>query len=306
MAKQSAPKRKYLDPSVLQRISSLELAARKVVEGLRVGQHKSRLQGLSTEFAQHRQYVPGDPVRLIDWRIYGKTERYYVKLYEAETNFTANLLLDASRSMHYGSGSVSKLEYAKYMAASMAYLIVEQGDSVGLGVFDSELRDYVEPKGSRTIVRDIAEHLENVHPEPRTNIAALLKEFAQRIKRRGFVMLFSDLFDNVDDLVMGLNHLRFKGHNVVVFHVLDPFELEFPFGGNCKFVGLELDGVISTQPQRIRSAYMDEVTKFLQQIKTACEGNQIDYVLVDTSRPIEVVLSNYLISTTRAAAGRRV
>ena len=305
MAKQSAPKRKYLDPSVLQRIISLELAAREVVEGLRVGQHKSRLQGLSTEFAQHRQYVPGDPVRLIDWRIYGKTERYYVKLYEAETNFTANLLLDASRSMHYGSGSVSKLEYAKYMAASMAYLIVEQGDSVGLGVFDSELRDYVEPKGSRTIVRDIAEHLENVHPEPRTNIAALLSEFAQRIKRRGFVMLFSDLFDNIEGFIKGLNHLRFKGHNVVVFHLLDPFELEFPFGGNCKFVGLELDGVISTQPKRIRAAYMDEVRKFLGQIKTACEGNQIDYVLVDTSRPIEVVLSNYLISTTRAA-GRHV
>jgi len=305
MAKQSAPKRKYLDPSVLQRISSLELAAREVVEGLRVGQHKSRLQGLSTEFAQHRQYVPGDPARLIDWRIYGKTERYYVKLYEAETNFTANLLLDASRSMHYGSGSVSKLEYAKYMAASLAYLIVEQGDSVGLGVFDDELRDYVEPKGSRTIVRDIADQLENVHPEPRTNIAALLSEFAQRIKRRGFVMLFSDLFDNVEDFIKGLNHLRFKGHNVVVFHLLDPFELEFPFGGNCKFVGLELDGVISTQPKRIRAAYMDEVKKFLRQIKTACEGNQIDYVLVDTSRPIEVVLSNYLISTTRTA-GRHV
>lgn len=305
MAKQSTPKRKYLDPSVLQRIGSLELAAREVVEGLRVGQHKSRLRGLSTEFAQHRQYVPGDSVRTIDWRVYAKTERYYVKLYESETNFTANLLLDASRSMHYGSGSVSKLEYAKFMAASLAYLIVEQGDSVGLAVFDDELRDYVEPKGSKTIVRDIAEHLEDVHPEPRTDIASLLSQFAQRISRRGFVMLFSDLFDEMDDLVKGLNHLRFKGHNVTVFHMLDPFELEFPFGGNCKFVGMELDGVISTQPKRIRVAYLDEVRKFLRQIKVACERNQIDYVLVDTSRPIEVVLSNYLISTTRTA-GRGV
>ena len=302
MAKQSAPKRKYLDPSVLQRIGSLELVAREVVEGLRVGQHKSRLRGLSTEFAQHRQYVPGDPVRTIDWRVYAKTERYYVKLYEAETNFTTNLLLDASRSMHYGSGSVSKLEYAKYMAASLAYLIVEQGDSVGLGVFDDELRDYVEPKGSKMIVRDIAEHLEQVRPEPRTDIASLLNEFAQRITRRGLVMLFSDLFDEVEDFVKGLNHLRFRGHNVIVFHILDPFELEFPFGGNCKFLGLELDGVISTQPKRIRVAYLDEVRKFLRQIKVACERNRIDYVLVDTSRPIEVVLANYLIGRAKTAA----
>lgn len=299
MAKQAEQKLRYLDPAILQKIGSLELIAREVVEGLRVGQHKSPLQGFSTEFAQHRQYVPGDSMRSIDWRVYAKTERYYVKLYEAETNFTANLLLDASRSMHYGSGAVTKLEYAKYMAASIAHLIVEQSDSVGLAVFDDELRDYVQPKGSKSIIRDIAEHLENVTPEPRTNIAALLNEFAQRMKRRGFVMLFSDLFDNVEDFLSGLNHLRFRGHNVTVFQLMDPYELEFPFGGTVKFKGLEMEGIISTQPKRIREAYLSEVRHFLRQIRSACERNRIDHVLVDTSRPVDVVISEYLLRRSR-------
>ncbi len=214
MARQAKPKLKYLDPDILQRISPLDLIARKVVEGVRVGIHKSPLRGFSTEFAQHRQYVPGDPLRHIDWRVYGRTRRYYIKQYEAETNFTANLLLDASRSMHYGSGEMTKLEYAKYMAASLAYLIVQQRDSAGLGVFDDRLQRYVEPKCSTSIVQTIAEELEKVTPEPRTDIASLLHEFARRMKRRGFVMLFSDLFDHVEEFLQGIEHLRFRGHNV--------------------------------------------------------------------------------------------
>jgi len=202
-----------------------------VVEGMRVGMHKSPLRGFSTEFAQHRQYVQGDPIRHLDWRVYGRTGRYYLKLFEAETNFTANLLLDASRSMHYASGPVSKLEYAKYMAASLAYLIAEQRDSVGLAVFDDKLREYVEPSGARAAVRVIAEQLELVRPEPRTDVANILHEFARRMRRRGFVILFSDLFDHVEEFLKGLDHLRFGGHNVTVFHLLDPYELTFPFGG---------------------------------------------------------------------------
>ena len=296
---------RYLDPAVLQKIGPLELIAREVVEGLRVGMHKSPLRGFSTEFAQHRQYVPGDPVRHIDWRVYGRTGRYYLKLYEAETDFSANLLLDASRSMHYGSGAVSKLEYAKFMAASLAYLIVEQRDSVGLAVFDDQLREYVEPKSSMSVIRTIAEELEKVRPEPRTDVAALLHEFARRMRRRGFVMLFSDLFDQVDAFLKGLDHLRFRGHNVTVFHVLDPYELEFPFTGTCKFKGLELDGEIATQPRRIRQAYLDELRKLIDRVKSACDRTRIDYVLVDTSRPVDVVLSNYLIARIRRA-GRHI
>lgn len=293
-------KPRYLDPETLQRLGGLELVAREVVEGLHVGMHKSPLRGFSTEFAQHRQYVPGDELRHIDWRVYGRTERYYLKLFEAETNFTANLLLDASSSMHYSSHALSKLEYAKFMAASLAYVCLKQRDAVGLAVFDNQLRTYVEPKMSMGILRTIAEELEKVEPRPRTNIAALLHEFANRIPRRGFVMVFSDLFDHVREFIQGLDHLRFEGHNVTVFHILDPYELEFPFSGSCKFKGLELDGEVVTQPRRIRNAYLAELRKFIAEIKGACERSHVDYVLVDTSRPLDAVLSGYLIGRMRS------
>ena len=274
--------------------------AREVVEGLRVGMHKSPMRGFSTEFVHHRQYVPGDNIRHLDWRVYARTQRYYVKLFEAETNFDANLLLDASSSMHYGSGKVTKLEYAKYMAASLAYVIVRQRDSVGLAVFDDELRRYIEPKGSASIIGEIARELEKAHPEPRTDIAAQLHDFAQRLRRRGFVMLFSDLFDHVEDFVKGLDHLRFCGHNVVVFHILDPHELSFPFSGTYRFKGLEAPEEILTEPRRIRSAYLKELRKFLDQVREACERSHIDYVMVDTSRPIDEVLSAFLIGRARS------
>jgi uncharacterized protein (DUF58 family) len=297
---QERQKLRYLDPEIIKKIGSLDLVAREVVEGLRVGMHKSPMRGFSTEFVHHRQYVPGDNIRHLDWRVYARTHRYYVKLFEAETNFDANLLLDASSSMRYGSGKVTKLEYAKYMAASLAYLIVRQRDSIGLAVFDSELRRYVEPKGSASIINDIARELENALPEPRTDIASQLHDFARRLRRRGFVMLFSDLFDHVEDFVKGLDHLRFCGHNVVVFHILDPHELSFPFSGTCRFKGLEAPEEILTEPRRIRSAYLKELRKFLDQVREACERNHTDYVMVDTSRPIDEVLSAYLIGRLRS------
>jgi uncharacterized protein (DUF58 family) len=299
----SGHKFKYLVPEILQRIGALELGAREAVEGTRVGMHKSPLRGFSTEFAQHRQYVPGDAVRHLDWRVYGRTSRYYVKLYEAETNFAANLLLDASSSMRYGSGKVNKLQYASYMAATLAHLIVSQRDTVGLAVFDSALREYIEPKSSQSVVRNIAEVLERTVDEPRTNVAVLLNEFANRMTRRGFVIVFSDLFDNVPEFLEGLEHLRFRGHNVIVFHVMDPYELEFPFNGTWRFEGLELEGEITTQPKRIRAAYLEEVRKFTTEIRTSCEKSQIDYMLVNTARPVEEVLSAYLIGRVRTFTG---
>jgi len=262
--------------------------------------HRSPLKGFSTEFSHHRQYVPGDETRHLDWRVYARTERYYLKLFEAETNFTANLLLDASSSMHYTSHGVTKLEYAKFMAASMAYLCVRQRDSAGLAVFDNQLRSYIEPKTTMGVIRTIAEELEKVEGLPRTNVAAILHEFANRIPRRGFVMLFSDLFDHVEEFIKGIEHMRFKGHNVAVFHILDPYELRFPFDGSCKFIGLELDGEVVTQPKRIRAAYLEEVRKFVQTIRSACERAHVDYVLVDTSKPVEAVLSAYLIGRIRS------
>lgn len=299
MDQEERQKLRYLDPGIIQKIGSLDLVAREIVEGLRVGMHKSPMRGFSTEFVHHRVYSAGDDLRHLDWRVYGRTERYYVKLFEAETNFDANMLLDASSSMRYASGKISKLDYAKYMAACLAYIIVRQRDSVGLGVFDSVLRKYVEPKGSTSVIGDISAALEAAQPEPRTNIGAQLNDFALRIKRRGLVMLFSDLFDDLDGFSKGLDHLRFCGQSVTVFHVLDPHELTFPFYGTYRFKGLETPDLILTEPRRIRSAYLAELKKFIGSVREVCARSRTNYVLVDTSRPIDEVLSSFLISMMR-------
>ena len=291
---------KYLDPEILSAVGTLDVIARRVVEGIRIGMHRSPLRGISTEFSAYRQYVPGDALKHIDWKVYSRTNRYYVKQYDAETNFVANLLIDASQSMTYGSGKITKLEYAKYMAASLAYLIVEQRDSCGVGLFDGELQGYVPPKSTISILSTMSNLMEQATPRPKTNVAAVLHEFANRMSRRGVVMLFSDLFDSTADFIKGINHLAFRGHNVVVFHILDPYELTFPLNGMWKFLGLEEDGEMITQPARVRANYLEELKKFIEEVKTACARNQVDYVLVNTATPIEQVISGYLL---QAAAG---
>ncbi|MFP6872108.1 MAG: DUF58 domain-containing protein [Verrucomicrobiales bacterium] len=295
---------KYLDPEILSSIGSLEIVARQVVEGLRIGQHRSPVRGISSEFTAYRQYVPGDEVRQIDWKAYARFNRYYIKQFDAETNFVANLLLDGSESMTYGSGKISKLEYAKYLAASMAYLIVNQGDSVGVGMFDGELQNYIQPKSNLSILSDISGEMEKLDPQPRTNIGAVLHEFANRMSQRGFVMLFSDLFDTAEEFINGLNHLRFGGHNVVLFHVLDRYEIEFPLNGMWKFVGLEGEGELVTQPARVRENYLKEFEAFVRQIKNACDRVEVDYVMVNTGEPIEHTLSNYLLQRSALSKAR--
>ena len=286
---------RYLDPAILKTIGPLDVVAREVVEGLRIGMHQSPLRGISTEFTAYRPYAQGDEARHVDWKVYARTRRYYVKLFEAETNFEANLLLDASSSMRYGSGAITKLEYAKYMAASLAYLIVDQNDSVGLAVFDDELRRYVPPKSTFGVVQDISRELEQAEPRPQTNIAELLHEFAGRIPRRGLVFLLSDLFDDAAGFAKGISHLRFCGHNVVVFQIMDPYELEFPFRGMCRFVGMEGEEELITRPTRVRDSYIAELDAFTGAIRKACFQHRVDHVLANTATPIEVVLTNYLL-----------
>jgi len=297
-------KSKYLDPNTLSKIGPLDVVTRQVVEGIRIGMHRSPVRGISTEFSAYRQYVAGDEIRHIDWKLYGRTNRYHVKLFDAETNFVANLLLDASSSMTFGSGNITKLEYAKYMAASLAYLIVDQRDSAGVGIFDGELQQYIEPKSTLGILADISRELENVEPRPRTEIAQILHEFAGRMTRRGMVMVFSDLLDNTEEFIKGINHLRFRGHNVTVFHILDPQEIEFPLNGVWRFEGLENDGELITQPARVRQAYLEELEKFIRQVRDACIKSQADYVLCNTAEPIESVVSSYLLQRTATAKAR--
>jgi uncharacterized protein (DUF58 family) len=299
MHSENRNKLRYLDPEILQKIGSLEVVAGRIVDGLRIGMHKSPIHGSSTEFKHHRAYVPGDNLKQLDWRVYARTRRYYVRLYEAETNFDAVLLLDASSSMRFSSHHISKLDYAKYLAASLAHLVVKQQDSVGMAVFDDKLRSFIQPKSSLGVIRDIAAALEQAQPEPRTNVEALLHDFAGRLRRRGVVMLFSDLFDSVEGFIKGLNHLRFSGHNVTVFHVLDPEELRFPLQGARRFRSLEGREELLTDPGRIRRAYLDELERYLAAVRKACVRAGADHVLVDTSRPIDETLSSYLVSRMR-------
>ena len=296
------PQTHYLDPEVLQKLGDLELVAREVVEGLRVGSHRSQLRGFSTEFAHHRQYSPGDPIKSIDWRVFGRTEKYFTKLYEAETNYDCHILIDSSASMTYGSGKVSKLEYAKFLAASIAYLVLKQRDSVGLSVFDSEVRAYMPPRSSMSVILEIDRQLRVTKPEPKTTIAKQLHDIAMLMKRRSFVVLISDLFSDVDDIMAGLDHLRFAGHNVVVIQTLDPYELGFPFKGTWRFEGLEEEIPLTTQPERIREDYLSDLNTYLEALRTGCMGSHIDYTMVDTSRPLDAVISEVVLKRQNISA----
>jgi len=287
------PQASYLDPEVLQKLGDLELVAREVVEGLRVGSHRSPLRGFSTEFAHHRQYAPGDALRDLDWRVYGRTDRYYTKLYEAETNFDCTILIDASSSMSYASGKVTKLEYAKFLAASLAYIVLKQRDSVGLSVFDSEVRSYLPPRSAMGVILEIDQLLREVELVPRTRIAKQLHDIAMMMRRRSFVILISDLFSDVDDILSGLDHLRHDGHSVVVLHTLDPYELRFPFKGIWRFEGLEGEDSVTSQSERIRDDYLSNLNEYVEALEAGCVANQIDYTMVDTSRPLDAVLSEF-------------
>jgi len=292
----------YLKPSVLSRAEALGIKARSIVEGLRVGDHKSPFRGFSVEFVQHREYTPGDDIRHIDWKSYGRSERYTIKQYEQETNFTAHLLLDGSKSMEYGDRDTNKLEYAKLLTATLAYVIVRQRDSAALSVFDREWRVELPASSSMANVNTILHTLEDLDPEEKTSIGPLLEQLADRIRRRGLVFIISDVFDEVDTFLKGLKHLRFQGHDVTVFHVLHPDEIEFPFTGNLKFDGLELPEEIKTRPHLIRPAYQRIVRDYLIELQAGCDAYRVDYVRAQTDVPLERTLSKYLI--TRLQMGR--
>lgn len=290
---------KYLQPDVVARAQALGLKARIIVEGLRVGDHRSPYRGFSVEFVQHREYVPGDDIRHIDWKSYGRSERYTIKQYEQETNFAGHILLDASRSMLYGEGASNKLEYAKLLAAALTYLIVHQRDSVSLNVFDAGWRDRLPASGQPGHVQTVLQTLESVNPQEKTAIAPLLHDLAQQVNRRGLVFLISDCFDDVESLLGGLQHLRFGGHEVTVFHVLHPDEMDFPFNGMVKFDGMEDRVKLLTRPQLIRPAYMRALQKYMTELQKGCERNRCDYVLMNTARPLAETLTAYLARRLR-------
>jgi uncharacterized protein (DUF58 family) len=286
--------RQLLDPKAIARAESLGMNARFIVEGYMAGEHKSPYRGFAIEFAQHREYAPGDDVRHLDWKVLGKTERFYIKQYEQETNFVAHLLLDGSESMKYGSGQNTKLEYAKMLAACLSYLILHQRDAVALGIFDKDMQEYLPRSDNRDNLFKIMNRLAGFKPKRETRIAKVLHGMANQIRRKGIFVLISDFFDDEDSLIEGIQHLRFKGHEVILLQVLDPYEIEFPFTGMVEFDGLENIPKVQTRPSQIKKSYHREFEAFQGRLRDACERNECHFVSVRTDHPLDEVLSNYL------------
>ncbi|MBP8975230.1 MAG: DUF58 domain-containing protein [Bacteroidetes bacterium] len=286
---------KYLQPSVVAQITSMELRARFVVEGFITGLHRSPYHGFSVEFSEHRQYMPGDDVKRIDWKVFGKTDRFYIKQYEEETNVKAYLVLDASRSMAFASkGSISKFQYASYLTAALAYLMVEQRDAVGLTLFDESIRLSLPPRGTKSYLKQILIELERAVPSNSTSITNALNTLAEQIRRRGLVIVLSDLFDDPTQILLALKHFRHKGNEVLVMHVLDPLERSFAFGADAQFKDMETGELLPTQPWHIQRAYRETMKEYLETIQQSCRDASIDYVLMDTSVPFDGALLEYL------------
>ncbi|HEY3306401.1 MAG TPA: DUF58 domain-containing protein [Candidatus Binatia bacterium] len=287
--------RSYFDPLVLARLSNLYLKARWVVEGIMSGIHRSRSKGFSVEFESHREYSPGDELRRIDWKALGKFDRYFIKETEDETNLRATLVLDASASMDYGSNGVTKFEYASILTASLAYLILKQQDAAGVVTFSDRVESFIPPKAKRGYVFEILRALEAHRPSGETNTGKILQEIAGKTKRRGLVVLVSDLLDEPEEVLKGLRLFRFNGHDVIVFHIMDSAEIELPFDGNILFEDLEqADLKVTADPQTIRAVYRRVVDEFIDHLRKECHASSIDYQLVSTSTPLDRALVSYL------------
>jgi uncharacterized protein (DUF58 family) len=291
------------DPRTLAKFANLEFVARQLVEGFISGKHKSPFKGFSVEFAEHRQYTPGDEIRYIDWRAYAKTDRYYIKEFEEETNLRCYILLDVSGSMKYAGREVSKFRYGCFLAAALAYLMLHQQDAVGLVTFDTDVRRYIPPRARPNHLRVLFQELERTEPGGETELAGVIHGLAERIKRRGLVVVISDFFYDLPDLLGALQHFRHRKHELLLLHVMAPDELAFPFNGCVEFRNLELaDDRLRLDPHRMRAEYLERVSRFIADLKHGCGNMQADYVQLSTATPFDYALAKYLSS--RAARGR--
>jgi uncharacterized protein (DUF58 family) len=309
--------RKYLDPRTLARISSLDLRARLIVEGLMTGMHRSPYQGISVEFAQHRPYVAGDDTRHVDWKVLAKTDRIYLKQYLEETNLHLICIVDASESMGYGSVGEArrhegtearrdgeqvwtKYDHATAIAASLSYMAIQQQDSVGLAIFDNELKRYFKPSNSPGQWKIVVNELQQVPRVKKTNTGRILDQLAEKLNHRSLIVILSDFFDDLESIKQGLRHLRYKKHEMMVFQILDPMEIEFPFEDVTLFKGLEEMGELLTEPRALREGYLEQLAMFTEQLKKMCRGMHIDYARMNSSESLDVALSGFL--ATRAAS----
>ncbi len=296
-----------LDPAALAKLSRLEIVARLVVEGFISGLHKSPHKGFSVEFAEHRQYVIGDNIRDIDWKLFGKSDRFFIKQYEEETNLRAYLLVDASGSMNYAgpaergrglhapSPRPTKFRYASCAAAALSYLMLQQRDAVGLVTFDSRVRRYIPPRAKAAHLRGIFEELDRTQPGADTNLSSIFHDLAERFRKRGLIIVLSDLFDDPERLASALQHFRHKKHEVIVFHVLDDDELTFPFQQLTQFEDMETANArLMIEPRQLRDEYLAQINAFIERVRRLCWQFRIDYVPMRTSEPFDAALAAYL------------
>jgi uncharacterized protein (DUF58 family) len=302
MAPTASPERerRFLDPAVVARLGTLELKARTIVEGLLTGLHRSPFKGFSVEFAEYRQYIPGDDLSTIDWKVYARSDRYYVKKFEEDTNLDCHLMLDVSGSMAYGARGMTKFEYGACLAASLAYLMNRQRDAVGLTAFDDKIVEMLPASARAGHLRNLLVSLQRLTPANETNVSKPLHQLAGSLSKRGLVVLISDLLDDPEAVVRGLKHFQFRGSDVIVFHVLDPDELEFPFERATRFEDLETSEEIMAVPGMVRERYLAEIGGLVERYKRELGGAGIDYQLLNTARPLELALLSYLSTRARS------
>ena len=284
-----------LSPNTISRLNNLFLKAKFVVEGFIVGLHKSPYHGFSIEFSEHRSYEKGDEIKHIDWKLWAKTDKYFIKQFEEETNLKSYILLDQSISMNYKSNQISKLDYSKLIAASLGYLMIKQQDAIGLTLFDNEIRYQIHPKSKRSHLYSILSKMEKIKSKEQTQISPILHKTAEMIKKRGLIILISDLFDEPMKIMAGLKHFRHNGHEVIVFHILDQQEINLNFNKRTRFQDLETGDEIITDPWHIKNDYKKNMEKFCDYYKIQCRQHKIDYVMLTTNISLDVALSEYLL-----------
>jgi uncharacterized protein (DUF58 family) len=286
--------KRFLHPETIQRIGRLDVRARYIVEGFLAGVHRSPYFGQSVEFLQHREYARGDDMRRIDWKVWGKQDRLYVKQYEEDTNLRATLVVDVSGSMHYGSGPLNKYEYSSTLATSLAWLLLRQQDAVGCMSFDAAPRAVVPARSANNHLHAIIKALDASNPRDKTDLGSVLRKVAETYPKRGMVVLVSDLLCERESLFKGLALLRQRGHDVMLFHVMDDDELDFPFEGATRFEGLETPDHLTCNPRALRQGYLDALHVYLEEVRRGCARNTVDYALIRTSQPMDVSLTAFL------------
>jgi len=287
--------RRFLQPDTVAKLENIELKARLVVEGFITGLHRSPYHGFSVEFAEHRRYRSGDEFKHIDWRVFGRTDKYYVKQFEEETNLRSMIAIDSSASMNYSSkGNISKFEYAGYLAAALAYLLIQQRDAVGLSFYDTEIRHFLPPSSRKSYIHQILRAIDNTLPANETRTSEALDLLAERIRRRGLVVVISDFFDDLKSVMSALQHFRHKKHEVLVFQILDPREIDFKFGRNAIFKDMEIGDEMTTQPFQIQKAYLEKIQDFTTTFKKRCRELDIDYNLISTNEPFDKAMKEFI------------